>query len=62
MTTVCILLGLIIGVLIAIHARISDLLSELNTSNFLQLKTHKELDEIRKILKEIKDNGPECRN
>lgn len=62
MTAVCILLGLVIGVLIAIHARICDLLSELNTSNFLQLKTHKELEEIRKILKEIKDNGPECRN
>lgn len=62
MTAVCILLGLIIGVILAIHARLSELLSELNTSNFLQLKTHKELEEIRKILKEIKDNGPECRN
>lgn len=62
MTAVCILLGSIIGVLIAIHARLRELLSELNTSNFLQLKTHKELEEIRKILKEIKDNGPECRN
>lgn len=62
MTAVCILLGLIIGGLVVIHARLCELLSELNTSNFLQLKTHKELDEIRKILKEIKDNGPGCRN
>lgn len=62
MTLLSILLGIIIGGIITINHNLCELCSKVDENNYLHRKIQKELEEDKRIIKEIKDNGPGCRN